>query len=262
MLRSFCNFLVLLLFGSVSVFGQGATTGAAAPPGVSQTEITILDEAVTLYPSLIPVYQIKVAGTPPFFTTLPRDPGDYQLTVNGKVSKIVSAVRPTRTAGKDDWAVVYLILIKPNIKKDDKLVVTVTDPKSKRTAKSNELKAAGSSNVSFGLAPSFVQSEALDNGAKRPVGQLEVTLDEQNIPLSQSFRTHFTTDSIVSSDGKDKKSDVNMLFGGGVESEPLLVSSIPPRHQSHRRSGAQQCVLCFLWLACPHSFRGDGPVVF
>jgi len=79
--------------------------------------------------------------------------------------------------------------------------------------KSNEITVAVTSDVSLSLTPSFVQSEALTNGQKRPVGQLNVAFDELTLTHSTPFRTHLTTNSTISSDAKDNGSNVNLLFG-------------------------------------------------
>ena len=195
--------------------------------------ITITDQVDRLYPSLVPVHELKVTSPDLKRIKLTAIKSDYSVAVNGTVvNHILLGVRPAKdgVTGAIDPSVVYLILRGRVFNKGDKVAVSFGPNASK------EIEVSGDSGLTLGLTPNFVQSQALRNRVKRPVGQLNVSFDEMTLTSSTPFRTHLTTNSTLSSDAKDSSSNVNLLFG--VE-RSLMRSWYLPWHTDTKMIGDQ-----------------------
>src|ERR1035441_5881686 len=223
--------VVLALTCGTSLRGQAKEP--AKPAATLTDTITIEDQVDRLYPSLVPVHELKVVSPDRKRIKLTPAKADYSVSVNRKaVDNVLLGVRPVvdGVTGETNPEVVYLILRGRVFNKGDKVVVSFHQHASK------EIKVTSASSVSLSLTPNFVQSEALTNGQKRPVGQLNVAFDELSLTSTTPFRTHLTTSSTFSSDAKDNSSNVNLLFG--VE-RSLMRSWYLPWHSDTKMIGDQ-----------------------
>jgi hypothetical protein len=223
--------VVLALTCGISLLGQAKAPAKTSAP-LTDT-ITIEDQVDRLYPSLVPVHELKVVSPDRKRIKLTPAKTDYSVSVNGKVAdNVLLGVRSVvdGVTGETNPEVVYLILRGRVFNKGDKVQVSFHQHASK------EIKVSSATSVSLSLTPNFVQSEALTNGQKRPVGQLNVAFDELSLTSTTPFRTHLTTSSTFSSDAKDNSSNVNLLFG--VE-RSLMRSWYLPWHTDTKMIGDQ-----------------------
>ena len=115
---------------------------------------------------------------------------------------------------KADLTLVYLRLSRASVRTGDKLKLTVKADLGQKDRTSDVSTATVVQDFSFSLTPSFVQTETLNNGKKRPVGQLAVSFDELTLtPSRTAARTYLKTNSTISTDAKDNQSNVNVAFG-------------------------------------------------
>jgi hypothetical protein len=197
-------------------------TFATAAIALSQQQLLISIQLDRLYPSTVTVHEIKVAAqtTAP----LPEQLADYEVVVNGEVrAKIATAIRVA------DSTVVFLRVKNKDLKENDRVQVRTVGT-ARRT--SNQVRvAAEAPNFWLILTPGFVQNEALTNGLRRPVGQLGVAFDEMTLtPDWLGARTYLRSDSTISTDAKDRRSNVNL--GLGLERSLLRRWFVPVRAET------------------------------
>lgn len=138
--------------------------------------------------------------------TYPASPpplSEMKLDLLDPVGKnVVTGTRDMIEPGPD----VYLVLLMRSIHDGDTLQVSVGGEPPQ------DVKVSGTSPWLWSLTPAYVQSQELTNGKKRPVGQLTSVI---HCPVFSvpTFRSYLTNTNVVSSDGKDKDTKLDLTYG-------------------------------------------------
>ncbi|HXJ44180.1 MAG TPA: hypothetical protein VNH18_33140 [Bryobacteraceae bacterium] len=192
------------------IFALALLTAASA---AAQDELQITPQLDRLFPSTVVVHEIRVVAqtTDP----LPENAADFEVLVNGAVKPgVVMGVRLVKDGKthQTDHTVIFLRVPNQVLKEGSSVQVrTVAAPV--RTSGSAKVPAQGP-NFAMTLGPSVVPGEVLTSGPKRAVGQLTVAFDEMTLtPGWMGARTYLKTASVISSDAKDTKSNVNLALG-------------------------------------------------
>jgi hypothetical protein len=117
--------------------------------------------------------------------------------------------------GGPDYFSVYLVLDPTRLRAQDKVTVFLLPPNhtggpdASKNPASNEVTLPDLRRVQVILDPSYVPSQELTNGRKRPVAHLGAGINIDRIGLWRGFaRSYVRAESILSTDAKDKASKV------------------------------------------------------
>jgi hypothetical protein len=122
--------------------------------------------------------------------------------------------KPCKVSAPDYFSA-YLVLNPTQLRPKDKVVVFLIPPgqaaapSNDKNPRSNEVDILQTPRLKVGLDPSYIPSQELLNGKKRPVGHLGADLTISDIPIWGGFaRSFFKTENALSTDGKDKSSKI------------------------------------------------------
>jgi hypothetical protein len=238
---------------ALTLVGASALAQAPAPPAPIAPPAVFSTTSYTQYPSLQPVTAISVMvnaiGNDIYFpfkqqVANPKwdctDPQYYKLVVvdknNGNAVLRELEIAQVRLIGNSKEGVRFSRCTAPNNYPNDidlvlKSKVNTTDaiqlyvygldntgkkteiyPNGKKLA---PISFAASSYPAFTVTPQAAPGEALNNGATRTVGQLNVTFSDTKLFPHSPINLYAKSTDLFSTDGKDSKSA--MSFTGGIQ---------------------------------------------
>jgi hypothetical protein len=131
----------------------------------------------------------------------------------GDDKELIKERREVPAPRREDPSIAFLTLDESQIRRGDELKVILVAGDAKFAGKSAT--TVGSLKpYTVGLNPNFVPNQDLRNGKKRNVGQLGVNLDVPLLfPHFRAARSYLNSDSLFSTDAKDKTSKMNLTQG-------------------------------------------------
>jgi hypothetical protein len=205
---------LLVSFATVCHAQSGAKAAAPAAAGADLT-LTISTMSGAVYPSMRPAVQIRVFlnGDAVADEVSAEEqkgwdctsPASYAVTVQGSTKRLpVEAVLPIgKGSCKDTTPDPVLLQLSVAVDPNKAYEVTLNGLPDGKIVRSTATKFPAGTTSSFSATPQGVPDEAMNNGTKRDVGQMNVAY---SVPFIGRSPVLFNTTDVFSTDSEDAKS--------------------------------------------------------